>query len=203
MKRQDKKKNTSRNWWKISFFSFITILIILISALSFKIFTPISETNSEKNIINPEDSIFTVSLTRKQVNTVAGQYIDEFLTSDDIKYKFKVDEKHANILGSLKFLGSNIDFKLVLDPYIKTNGDVQLKAKSLKLGTLPVPLSFVINYIGNTYHLPKWVQMNSKKEIVDLKLTQYRTETGYSVEAKKIDLKNNDIKFEVFKKGNK
>ena len=202
MKRQELKQKKNKNWWKISLLSLIALLVLVIAILGFRVLSPIPEANKKSNIIDQNNSIFNVSMTRNQVNRTSEEYVNEFLKNDDIKYKFNVDKKHANILGSVKFIGSKINFKLILDPYVKTNGDVQLRAKSLKVGSLPVPVGFVMNYIGSSYHLPSWVKMNSKNHIVDLKLTQYETETGYSIKAKKIDLKNNDVKIEVFKKGN-
>lgn len=199
--KQDIEEKKHKKGWKIPAILSLVVILVGLIIVGTKIFEPALPTEPGESVINKNDSIFTVTLTRNQLNHASEEYMDKFLKNDDIKYQFTVDKKHANVLGKVKFLGSKVDFKLILDPSVRKNGDIRLKARTLKLGTLPVPLSFVMSYIDNSYHLPTWVKMNSKKHIIDLKLTQYKTKTGYSIKANKFDLANNKIKIEVFKKG--
>jgi len=84
-----------------------------------------------------------------------------------------------------------------MSPFAKTNGDVLLKAKAIKIGDLSLPISFVMNYINNSFKVPEWVSVNSKDKTILLKFTKFTTKEGYGIRAKKIDFKNNILKFDI------
>ncbi|MGR3741836.1 YpmS family protein [Companilactobacillus sp. DQM5] len=190
-----------RNWWKISFIILISLIFIIGAFLGFKIMNP-EESNAKVKTANKMDkSAFLVTLNKKQANKMAADYIDQFLNNDDIKYQLVLNKKHAEVTGKVKFIGSKIKFTLIMNPYRSENGDIILETKKLKVGSLSIPINFVMNYIENTYHLPDWVKLNSKKRTINLQLTKFKTESGYSFKVRQLDLKNDVIKVEVFKKG--
>lgn len=73
-----------------------------------------------------------------------------------------------------------------------------LKPKKLAIGALPVPVSTVLNFVGNDYNLPKWVTLSSKKETITIHLSQYKTDNGMSFRADHIDLDDDKIDFSAF-----
>ncbi|MDO1605394.1 YpmS family protein [Lactobacillus sp. YT155] len=189
----------NRNWWKISFITLLTVVVITLAWFGYTIMRPVSIQENTTQL-NAKDSVFTVSLRRDQVNNLSRNYLNELLENDDIKYQVTVDKKYVNIKGNVAFLGSKVGFKLKMLPKMEKNGDVLLTAKQLKIGSLDVPMKFVMDYIGKEYHLPSWVQLDSKKKVFDLQITKFQSKTGFSFKAKKIDLKNDSIKIEVFKR---
>ena len=78
------------------------------------------------------------------------------------------------------------------------NGNVQLKATNISIGKLNLPIGYVMNLIAKQYNLPKWVQIDSKKQLIVLNLDEYKLENGLKIKAKKFDLKNDDIRFSVY-----
>ena len=50
-------------------------------------------------------------------------------------------------------LGHDIPFYLYFDPYVMANGNVQLKAKSLSIGTLGLPIKEVLKFAKRSYKL--------------------------------------------------
>jgi uncharacterized protein YpmS len=84
-----------------------------------------------------------------------------------------------------------------MKPSVIDNGNISLKATNLSVGTMSLPISFVINYINNNYKTPKWVKLNAKKKTIDLYLNKLvgKHDVRYSVD--KLDLKNNQFKFEM------
>lgn len=195
------KRIKRRNGWKLAFWLLLLALLGGVGYVFFNISRPITDESSISAPVDENTAIFDVTLTKNQVNRVAKDYISDFLSTDDIRYQLKLENDQANVTGKLNFLGSDIGFALVLQPYMRVNGDVQLKAQSLKIGAFSLPINFVMNYIGNSYHIPKWVGLDSRNEIINLNLSKYHPKNGYSYKVKKLDLINDQIQIEVFKKG--
>lgn len=143
--------------------------------------------------------VFTVNMDKRQANQMAEYYLKHTLNNGKAQYSFKL-KKDAVMSGQIAFLGSKIHFDLEMEPYAKTNGDVLLKAKRIKVGALSLPIKFVMNYAKNSFKIPNWVDVNSNDKTILLKFTKFTTKEGYSLRAKKIDLKNDQLVFNVMNK---
>lgn len=184
MQRQ-KTAPTPRNWWKMSFLGLIGLLII-----GFVIFI-VMATRPVKVAATATASADTtnidVTLNKKQVNALADYYVDKSLKNQSMKYRFQVADR-AMLTGSTEVLGAHVNFSLLFKPTVLPSGDVQLKAQKLSIGALPVPVSFVMNYIAKNYPLPKWVAMDSGQKTMTLYLTAIGNGKKLSYAAKTIDL---------------
>lgn len=184
MQRQ-KTAPTPRNWWKMSFLGLIGLLII-----GFVIFI-VMATRPVKVAATATASADTtnidVTLNKKQVNALADYYVDKSLKNQSMKYRFQVANR-AMLTGSTEVLGAHVNFSLLFKPTVLPSGDVQLKAQKLSIGALPVPVSFVMNYIAKNYPLPKWVAMDSGQKTMTLHLTAIGNGKKLSYAAKTIDL---------------
>ncbi|HIW71872.1 MAG TPA: YpmS family protein [Candidatus Levilactobacillus faecigallinarum] len=184
MQRQ-KTAPTPRNWWKMSFLGLIGLLII-----GFVIFI-VMATRPVKVAATATASADTtnidVTLNKKQVNALADYYVDKSLKNQSMKYRFQVADR-AMLTGSTEVLGAHVNFSLLFKPTVLPSGDVQLKAQKLSIGALPVPVSFVMNYIAKNYPLPKWVAMDSGQKTMTLHLTAIGNGKKLSYAAKTIDL---------------
>ena len=78
------------------------------------------------------------------------------------------------------------------------NGNVQLKAKSLSIGTLGLPIKEVLKFAKRSYKLPKWVEINPDDQTVLLRLDQFRMQNGLFVRAEKINLVDDDIRMNIY-----
>ncbi|MPN16248.1 hypothetical protein SDC9_163586 [bioreactor metagenome] len=78
------------------------------------------------------------------------------------------------------------------------NGNVQLKAKSLSIGTLSLPIKDVMNMVKRNYNLPKWVEIDTKDLTVMLRLDKFRMQNGMYIKADKINLVDDDIRFSLY-----
>ena len=172
-------------------------MIVFGGLLSAKIFASPNETYQVTSKI--EDSskqVFTVNMNKKQANEMSQYYLEHTLNNGKAEYQFNL-KKDAVLSGQVAFLGAKIHFDLEMQPYAKTNGDVLLKAKKIKVGALSLPIKFVMNYAKNSFKIPDWVDVNSNDKTILLKFTKFTTKEGYSIRAKKIDLKNNQLVFDV------
>jgi uncharacterized protein YpmS len=75
---------------------------------------------------------------------------------------------------------------------------VQLKAKSLSIGTLGVPITEVMKMIQRNYDMPKWIEINPKEETVMLRLDQFRMQNGLFLKADKINLVDDEIQVSLY-----
>jgi len=184
------------NWWLVSTLVLLGLIIGSGVWLISKVTSPI-ETPQTQVAARTDEPAFNVHLSKTQVNRLVSYYLNDYLKDSPIKYQLVVGDS-AVLSGNFQFLGAKVGFNLEFDPYVLDNGDVQLKARKLNVGSLPVPISFVLNYVGHSYKLPKWVSLSEKKETVTLHLSQYKLENGMQLRAQKIDLMGNSVDFAIY-----
>ncbi|WP_125566196.1 YpmS family protein [Companilactobacillus insicii] len=188
----------NRNYWKYAFIALVAVLVVGIGILGTKVLSSSSETYKvTSNIESQDNKVFSVDMNKDEANKMAQYYLKNTLNDGKTEYQLKLKKTNAELTGAIAFLGSKIHFALVMTPYAKTNGDVLLKARDIRIGELSLPISFVMNYINNSFKIPEWVSVNSKDKTILLKFTKFTTKEGYGIRAKKIDLKNNKLQFDI------
>ncbi|MFC6260323.1 YpmS family protein [Levilactobacillus fujinensis] len=185
MQRQTESPERTRNWWKWGFIALVAVLVITTVTVGVKAFSPVKIDSTAK--VTKNTTNLDVTLNKAQVNALADYYVNKSLKNSALKYSFQVTN-HAMLTGSTQVLGANVNFVLLFKPTVLSSGDVQLKAQKLSIGSLPVPVSFVMNYIAKNYPLPKWVAMDTKAETMTLHLTAIGNGNKLSYAAKEIDL---------------
>lgn len=197
-----KTKTTTKrdlNKWKIAFFIFAGL--VLGSLLFFTIRVPqIREPNLTKTeTIAEKDGtpVLSVQSNKKQVNALIDFYLDDFQEGSDVKYKFYL-ENEALFNGTFDVLGHPIQFYLYFEPYVMDNGNVQLKAKSLSLGTLGLPIKEILKFVQRDYKLPKWVEVDPDEKTILLRLDQFQMQNGLFLRAEKINLVDDEISMNIY-----
>ncbi|MFD1671613.1 YpmS family protein [Agrilactobacillus yilanensis] len=189
------KAKRKHNPWQIAFFAVILVFAFGLIFVSVKAFSPSQAVSNSKTIARDES--FSVTFNKKQVNGFTKYFIDNQLKDETIKYGLQL-KSHAIVTGSVEFLNRPVQFSMICDPYVTENGNVQLKAKEIAVGQLALPLNFVLGYIGHNFNLPKWVSVNQKDKTINLRLNEYKLKNGMQFTAKKIDLKQDKIEFNVY-----
>ncbi|MFC6171278.1 YpmS family protein [Loigolactobacillus jiayinensis] len=184
------------NWWKWLFIALVAILLGSGAYLGAKLTTP-APTNTSSETVIKRDPTFAVNLNKSQVNAVISYYLNHYLKDSKIKYDFDLDEQ-AILKGKFKLLGYPVPFSIYFDPYVKENGDVELKARRMEIGSLSVPIKTVMNYISHSYKFPKWVVLSSSNKTITLKLNEFKMKNGMQIKATRIDLPNNKINLNVY-----
>lgn len=138
-----------------------------------------------------------IEMNRQQLNALASYYLADLQKGQYMKYRFVVREDAAYLLGITKVLGQNVSFVITMQPSVIDDGNISLKATKLSVGTMSIPISFVINYINNNYKIPSWVKLSAKTKTINLYLNKLvgKHDVRYSVD--QVDLKNNRFKFEM------
>lgn len=139
-KQPEKTATTNKkaiNYWKIAFLVLVGILLGTTVFFASRIFQQ-RETglNESAELVQREGSpVLTVNSNKSQVNQLIDFYLSDFQKDQEVKYNFEL-RNEALLTGEFQVLGFPITFYLYFDPYVTEEGNVQLKAKSLSIGTL-------------------------------------------------------------------
>lgn len=187
------------NKWKVAFFALIAIVI----GSGIFLFTRITEKRELVQaeipaLVDREGSpVLNIRSNKEQINALIAFYLDEYQKDSDVQYDF-VLENEALLTGEFKILGFPVTFYLYFDPYVMDNGNVQLKATSLSIGTLGVPINEVMKMIQRNQSLPEWIEIDPKEETVMIRLDQFRMQNGLFIKADKINLIDDEIQVSLY-----
>lgn len=187
-----------KNPWKTAFIALVAILVGLSLVVVYRISTPrMSYDKSVAKVSARDEPIFDINMKKDQVNTVINYFLEESMEKSGVDYSF-VLENQAMVDGTFSLLGHETHFYLYFEPYVLSDGNVQLKAKSLSVGSLNVPIPAMINYISSTTDLPDWVEIDADQQLINLHLDKFQMDNGMSVKAKKINLIDDEISFSIY-----
>ncbi|MEG0285146.1 MULTISPECIES: YpmS family protein [Vagococcus] len=187
-----------KNPWRVAFLTLLAVVIGFISVLMFRISTPRMTYDAKLPVIETkEKAIFDINMKKEQVNDAINFFLEESMKESGVDYSF-VLENQAMIDGTFNLLGHETHFYLYFEPYVLNDGNVQLKAKSLSVGSLNVPIPAMINYISSTTDLPNWIEMDADQQLINLHLNKFQLDNGMSIRAKKINLINDEISFSIY-----
>lgn len=187
------------NGWKIAFLVLVGLLLGSGVFLATRVLST-RETNlppSSETTVPEGSPVLTMNMDKKKLNTVMEYFLTEFQKDSDIKYEFYL-ENQALLKGQFSLLGADINFYLYFDPYVMDNGNVQLRARDLSIGTLNLPVSEVMSMIVRSYKFPEWVEVSAKDQTIELKLDQFKLQNGMFIRADHIDLVGDDIQFGLY-----
>ena len=197
--RTTKTVHNKINGWKIAFLVLVGILLGGIIFSTVRIFTA-RETNlppSSETTVPKGSPVLTMNTNKKKLITVMEYFLNDLQKGSDVKYEFYL-ENQAMLKGEFKILGANVDFYLYFDPFVMDNGNIQLKARDLSIGSLNLPVSQVMATVKRGYKFPKWVAIDPKDQTIVLKLNEFKLENGMFIKANHIDLVGDDIQFSLY-----
>lgn len=196
----DKPKFKIKNLWRIAFF----ILLGLLTAALIFVFIKITRVPGTEEYIaaatveeDKEEPSFLVQLTKKQLNQLIQSYLKEYQNNSEMKYEFLLEDE-AVLKGTFNILGFEVGYYLYFEPSVLENGKVLLKAKSISLGTLSLPVSKVMELVADNIETPSWIGIDSGEEAIILHLDQFVLKNGMHFKARKIDLPGDSIQIDVY-----
>ncbi|MGX7127225.1 YpmS family protein [Enterococcus wangshanyuanii] len=187
------------NRWKIAFLVLVGTIIACFAFIFVRI-TQVREPNYKpipELVAKDGTPVIAIQSNKKQVNALIDFYLSDFQKDSDITYKFYL-ENEAMLNGTFKVLGYPIEFNLYFDPFVMDDGNVQLKAKSLSIGTLGLPIKEILKFVQRDYKLPSWVEVNPDDSTILLRLDQFRMQNGLFIRAEKINLVDDDIRMNIY-----
>ena len=129
---------------------------------------------------------FTVAVDRKELNALVEQYLNNDPALKD-KFRFEMTKSGMMVYGTYKLLGQNVDFGMKMVPEVTKNGGILLHAKSVAVGQLPLPVKYVMGYLGNMVDLPKWLTIDTSEQTILIDLGKAPKVQGKRVKAVTID----------------
>ena len=196
------KKNvtlTKLNPWKAAFLFLVAVLIGGFLLL-FTRLTQERENVSQiiaGNVVREGDPVITINSNKEQVNRFVDFYLADLQKDAEQQYQF-VLKNEALLTGEFDLLGFPVSFYLYFDPFVMANGNIQLKAKSLSIGALGLPINQVLKMIQNNSEIPEWIDIQPKEEMIILRLDQFELKNGMFFRADKINLVDNEIQLNVY-----
>lgn len=187
------------NGWMVAFFVLLGVVVGSGIVVANRVLEPreVLTSNSAKLVERNGSPVVTIESTKQQVNELIAFYLQDYSEKSGLDYTFTL-ENQALLNGQFKVLGMPVNFYLYFDPYVMENGNVQLKAKSLSIGTLGVPIKEVMKLVKRSYKLPSWIEIKPSDGTVLIRLDQFRMQNGLFIKAEKIDLVDDEIKASLY-----
>ncbi|MGO2685816.1 MAG: YpmS family protein [Enterococcus italicus] len=187
------------NGWMVAFFVLLGVVVGSGIVVANRVLEPreVLTSNSAKLVERDGSPVVTIESTKQQVNELIAFYLQDYSEKSGLDYTFTL-ENQALLNGQFKVLGMPVNFYLYFDPYVMENGNVQLKAKSLSIGTLGVPIKEVMKVVKRSYKLPSWIEIKPSEGTVLIRLDQFRMQNGLFIKAEKIDLVDDEIKASLY-----
>lgn len=143
--------------------------------------------------------IGTFSTTKEQLNETVVSYLEDY-QKKGMTYKLYATSSQILFEGTYTLLGYEVPLYVYFQPSRLENGAVQLKVTSFSVGTLPLPEDQVLKYIKSSYDLPKFVNVQPNQSTITINVQNLDNEAGIYLKAQTINLVNDDISFDIYKK---
>ncbi|WP_110927783.1 YpmS family protein [Bacillus massiliglaciei] len=180
--------------WKTLFFSLLALNLIVIATLVLLINLPVKDKEIPKSISKEEDIQFQVHTNREDLNRLINQYLDKEGLTGGVHYEVYLADE-VELYGEIPFFNRQLEMKLTFEPFAQKNGDILLKQKSISVGQMELPVSYVMNFINKRYKMPEWVTIRPNDQSIYVSLQNMELKSDVRVKANNFDLKNDDISF--------
>ncbi|MCA0147911.1 MULTISPECIES: YpmS family protein [Rossellomorea] len=186
-----------KNKWKVGFFVLLGMIILGFVIIVSMIFMPVKDDALPDNNNNTDQQVgFNVETNKKDLNLIIEHYIEEEGMKGPVDYDVQLKDD-VELLGSVPVFTSDLDFKLSFEPKALDNGDILLKQKSISVGSLNLPVNYVLKVIRDSYNFPDWVKIQPNDELIYVSLQDMKLKSDVKVRANKFDLKEDNISFRL------
>ncbi|MGT2771758.1 YpmS family protein [Streptococcus marimammalium] len=197
---KQEKDGKLRNYWKYCFLILIALNLSFLGIVASRL---LQEREPEKNTvfnqITDDFKIGQISTTKEQLNKTLATYLKKYQTSD-LTYNIYISSKSILFEGTYKILGYDVPLYVYFEPYKLSSGAIQLKTTSISAGTLPLPEKDVLKYINNTYDIPEFVEILPDEAIININIQSMIIDNKIYLKATTLDLINDAISFDIYKK---
>lgn len=195
---KNREKKSSVNWWKWAFLGLVLVLILFVVQLMGSIQSvSINEPNNNEVTHTDQEMVFTTTANREDTE----QFINTFLSTvlDEEENNLSVELKDQLLVhGQLEVFQLNVPFTISFDPYILENGNVQLRASAVELGSFSLPVGATMSLVADQFNVPDFIAMDSEEEMIVINLNEFNTEQNISVEMVRIDLPEDEIQMNLY-----
>ncbi|PLR98886.1 YpmS family protein [Bacillus sp. T33-2] len=184
-----------KNKWKLAFFILAGILVAGAAVLFIMAASPAEDAPINKVDRNEDanDVKFLINTNKSDLNKIINHYLDEQATGS-VDYEVVLRDE-VELYGTIPVFSQDLQMKLTFEPEALKNGDLILKQKTISIGKLQLPVSYVLNFIRNSYNLPEWVNIQPNDEMVYVSMRDLKLKSDIKVRVNEFDLKEDNISF--------
>lgn len=184
-----------KNKWKKGFLLLLGIDLVIVVILSLLILIPGTSKDNNKPIPLKGDSVsFHVKSNKNDLNMLINHYLKEEAADSPIDYRVILGDE-VELYGTLPFFSQKINMKVTFEPEALSNGDLVLRQKSISIGSLHLPVSYVMKFISENYKIPRGVDIRPNDKLVYVNMQQLKLKSDIRIKVNKFDLKKDDIAF--------
>jgi len=189
-----------KNRWKLAFFILLGFVGVFILTLLILAGTPVEQPETEQNnaeVTKDQHVSFLVRTNKADLNKLINHYLEEEGFTGPMEYQVFVKD-NVELYGTFPVFGQNLEMLLTFEPQALENGDLLLKQKSISIGSLNLPVAYVMKVIQQNYKLPNWVEIQPNNESVYVSLQEMELKSDIKVRANSFDLQRDDISFTLW-----
>ncbi|HFI0562813.1 TPA: YpmS family protein [Streptococcus suis] len=146
-----------------------------------------------------DTKVGTFTTDREQLNQSIANYLKEYQTKD-FSYQLFVTSQQVVFEGSYQLFGVTLPLYIYFQPFKMEDGSILLQILEISAGSLSLPKADVLAYLQKNYKLPSFVKINSEEAQVQLQITELENSLGLYGKANTIDLYNNQIIVDIYRK---
>ncbi|MGV3027508.1 YpmS family protein [Streptococcus hyovaginalis] len=194
------KIKLSHTIWKYLFIILLALNLAFVSVVVYRVLQPREQKMTAENTSKRKTPIKAGSFvtTREELNNTAAAFLEDYQTKG-FRYEFYTTSSQVLFQGTYTLLGYEVPLYVYFEPFVLSNGNVQLEVKSVSAGTLSLPKKEVLSYISNAYDIPDFLAIKPKKSEIILSLKDIELSNGLYAQATEFDLANDRIRFDLFK----
>lgn len=183
--------------WKIGFLVLLGANVLFaIIFLSMIFFTPADQEFKIPKEQAGDYVSFHVKSNKYDLNRLINHYLQEETADSAIKYRVLLGDE-VELYGKLRVFSEEINMKLTFEPEALKNGDLVLKQKTMSIGKMPLPISYVLKFISQNYKIPKGVEIRPNDKEIYVHMQKLKLKSDMKIKAEQFDLKKNDIGFTI------
>jgi uncharacterized protein YpmS len=184
-----------KNKWKKGFLLLLGIDLLIVVILSLLIFSPgTSEDKTKPASLKGDTVSFHVKSNKNDLNMLINHYLKGEAADSPIDYRVILGDE-VELYGTLPFFSQKLNMKLTFEPEALSNGDLILRQKSISIGSLHLPVSYVMKFISENYKIPRGVDIRPNEKLVYVNMQQLKLKSDIKIKVNKFDLKKDDIAF--------
>lgn len=180
--------------WKTLFITLLALNILVIFSVLILINLPAKDKDMKPPVSQEEDIQFQIHTNREDLTRLINQYLDKEGMTGLMHYEVYLKDE-VELYGTMPFFNREVEMKLTFEPIAQKNGDLILKQKSIAVGQMNLPVSYVMSLINERYKMPDWVTISPNDESIYVSLQDMELKSDVRVKANEFDLKNDDISF--------
>ncbi|MCJ8006602.1 YpmS family protein [Lederbergia wuyishanensis] len=188
----------NKNIWKLLFIALLSFNILVLLGIGILFFLAgDQEPAPETTVSTANMSEFLIRTQKQDLNELINHYIEKEGLDGPIHYRVLLTDE-VELYGEVQVFSESMFLKMTFEPIALENGDLILKQKSLSLGDVKLPVTYILKFISDAYKLPDWVIIQPNDKQIYVSLQQMKLKSGIQVRIEEFNLVDDRIAMKMF-----